>query len=102
MNKWDTVAEYLNKSKAITWDGCHKIYVLMDDEQVEEMTGYGYDPIIKTFGKYLDDVLAIVKGWYEDSCGLRFVEAVSTNKEDPNAGFTTLIGQFDDEEEETE
>jgi hypothetical protein len=35
---------------------------------------------------------------------LRFIDAVSTNHENPNAGFETLIGQgdFDEDEEEEE
>jgi len=91
------IKEYIRRSKAIAWDGCHKIYVLMDDEQVTEMEGYGYegDFLIKTHGKFVDDVLAIVKHWYDESCGLRFIEAVSTNHEDSNAGFTSLIAQFE-------
>jgi hypothetical protein len=40
-------------------------------------------------------MLATLQEWYEDSCGLRFIEAVSTNHENPNAGFETLIGQGD-------
>ena len=41
-----------------------------------------------------------LKNWYDDSCGLRFIEAVSTNHENPNAGFETLIGQFENQEDE--
>ena len=29
---------------------------------------------------------------------MRFVEAVTTNPADPNEGFVTLIGQFEDED----
>ena len=75
MANFDLVKERVGDAKAIAWDTCHKIYLLMDDEQVETMRGYGYDPLI-------------------------------TNKEltpeeiDPNAGFESLIGQGEDEENE--
>jgi hypothetical protein len=43
----------LPHAKAIAFDGCHKIYVLMDNEQVTKMTGYGYGD------DGYDDVLAL-------------------------------------------
>ena len=46
MNKFDEVEDSLSYAKAIAWDTCHKIYVLMDDEQVALMRQYEYDPII--------------------------------------------------------
>ena len=42
----DRLDEYTASAKAIAWDTCHKIYVLMDDEQVALMREYGYDPLI--------------------------------------------------------
>jgi hypothetical protein len=45
-------------------------------------------------------MLATLQEWYEDSCGLRFIDAVSTNHENPNAGFETLIGQGDFDEDD--
>ena len=32
-----TVFNSVQEAKAIAWDTCHKIYVLMDDEQVQKM-----------------------------------------------------------------
>ena len=97
-----SVKEKVKDAKAIAFDTCHKIYILMDNEQVELMRGYGYDPLITAEQTTPDEMLATLQEWYEDSCGLRFIEAVKTNHEDPNAGFETLIGQgdFDDEEDE--
>ena len=97
------VKERISEAKAIAFDTCHKIYLLMDNEQVELMRGYGYDPLITKEDATPDVMLATLQEWYEDSCGLRFIEAVSTNHENPNAGFETLIGQGDfaeDEEDE--
>jgi hypothetical protein len=67
------------------------------------MRTYGYDPLITKEDATPDVMLATLQEWYEDSCGLRFIDAVSTNHENPNAGFETLIGQGDfaeDEEDE--
>lgn len=98
-----SVKEKVKDAKAIAFDTCHKIYILMDNEQVELMRGYGYDPLITAEQTTPDEMLATLQEWYEDSCGLRFIEAVKTNHEDPNAGFETLIGQGDfDEDEESE
>jgi hypothetical protein len=46
MNNLELVRERVSEAKAIAWDTCHKIYLLMDDEQVELMRGYEYDPLI--------------------------------------------------------
>jgi hypothetical protein len=40
----------------------------------------------------------VVEDWYESSCSLRFIDAVSTNHINPNAGFETLVSQFDEQE----
>ena len=102
------VSVYLPEAKAIAWDTCHKIYLLMDDQQVEAMRGYGYgdendpDSLITKDQMTSQQMLDTVKKWYDESCFLRFVEAVETVEEgkDPNEGFTTLIeqGASDDEE----
>lgn len=99
MKDWDLVEERLDDAKAIAWDTCHKIYVLMDDAQVAQTRGYGYGDEEGSFftkaEKSPSEMLTIVKKWFDESCGLRFIDAVSTNLEDPNAGFETLIGQFE-------
>jgi hypothetical protein len=93
------IEEYTSIARGIAWDTCHKIYILLDDEQMRLMKDYGYDPLISHWEMNSADMAAKVMEWYEDSCGLRFVSAVETNREDPNDGFITIIGQFADEEE---
>jgi hypothetical protein len=92
------VEQYLQDAKGIAFDTCHKIYVLMDEEQVALMREYEYDEIVTASEKSPSEMLGIIKGWFDASCGLRFVDAVETNKENPNDGFTVLIGQFDGDE----
>ncbi len=92
------VRNRISEAEAIAWDNCHKIYILMDTEQVDLMRGYGYDPLITTDQMSTNEMFGLVQEWYEDSCDLRFIEAVSTNHINPNAGFETLVSQFDEEE----
>lgn len=93
------VEEALETAKGIGFDGCHKIYVLMDDEQMRQMREYGYDPLISATDSTPSQMLQTVMEWYDQSCGLRFVESVKT-KDDEDDEFVALIPQGADEEEE--
>ena len=97
---WNKVEAWLYDAKGIAFDTCHKIYVLMDDEQMALMKEYGYDPLIPSEDLTHDEMLSTLKDWYSQSCMLRFINAVSTNHEDPNLGFVDLIPQGADAEEE--
>ncbi len=98
MALFDKVEEVIDEARGIAFDTCHKIYVLMDDEQVALMREYEYDKIITSDEMSPREMLDTLKGWFEESCGLRFIEAVKTVEGDANEGFDTLIGQFEDEE----
>jgi len=99
MKNPDLVYDRINNARGIAWDTCHKIYILMDDEQVELMREYKYEPLITTNQMSADEMFEMVEDWYDNSCSLRFIQAVSTNHIDPNAGFETLSPQFEDQEE---
>jgi len=96
--QWAKVEVALEMAKGIGFDECHKIYVLMDDEQMEEMRGYGYDPLLSADDFTPTEMLATIRDWYAQSCMLRFVQAVRTVDGDPNDGFIELIPQGADEE----
>lgn len=83
---WDTVEEMLINARGMYYDGCHKIYLAMDDEQKEHMNVLGYD--------YYKPNLELLKNWFDSSCDLKFVSAVFANKQNPNLGFVNLIPQF--------
>ena len=95
------VSVAIAEARGIAFDTCHKIYVLMDDKQVEAMRGYGYgdendpDSLITKDQMNNQQMLDTVKKWYEASCSLRFVQAVETVADDvdANEGFTSLIEQ---------
>lgn len=97
---WFEVEECLQDARLIAWDTCHKIYLAMDEEQ-EEWFVENYAP--DYFRGTPEQMLAMLHEWYDQSCGLRFIHAVTTNHDNPNDGFENLIPQcaeWDDEEEE--
>ena len=93
--------DYLQDARGIAWDTCHKVYILMDDKQMTLMKQYEYDPLISADTTTPDEMFDTVWRWYEDSCGLKFIQAVSTF---PNGegDFHEIIGQFNDIDEEEE
>jgi hypothetical protein len=99
---WDKVEVAVEMARGIGFDQCHKIYVLMDDEQMDQMKEWGYDPLLSADDLTPSEMLATIQDWYADSCGLRFVQAVRTVGGDPNEGFVSLIEQGADDEDENE
>ena len=97
MIDWDVVEYTIADSKGIAFDGCHKIYVLMDYEQMHQMAGYGYgedgSSLVYSLQMSEDEMFATVKRWYEDSCALKFVQSVTTVLDNPNEGYESLIEQ---------
>jgi hypothetical protein len=100
------IEERLADARGIAWDTCHKIYLLMDEKQVEQMREYNYDSIITSDQATPKIMLEYIRRWWSDSCGLRFVESIRTDHDTPNLGFKrhecatvfeTLIPQFDEE-----
>ena len=90
----------LESAKGIGWDGCHKIYILMDDDQMDVMQNYGYDPLISSNQFTPNQMFKIIQKWWDQSCGLRFISAVSTNEMCPI--FETLIAQGEDQQQDEE
>lgn len=96
---WAGVDEHANRALAVAWDGCHKVYLLMDEGQVKEMQGYGYSEgesaLLTRNEASPEEMRSLVHDWFEASCGLRFISAVSTVEDNPNDGFFSLISQDD-------
>jgi hypothetical protein len=99
-NQWDKVALMCEAAEGIAFDTCHKIYVLLDGAQMEQMKEYGYDPLISSGEMTPEEMYGKIRDWYAESCMLRFVSAVRTVKGDPNEGFIDLIPQGADDEED--
>jgi hypothetical protein len=77
---------------SVSWDGCHKIYVAMDLEQYAWFQN-NYEI---TFHGTPAEMGEKAREWYEDSCGLKFVNGVKSPGE--NDDFTDLIPQCWDPE----
>lgn len=87
-NPWQAVEDSLYHAKGITFDTCHKIYLIMSDEQMSQMKEYGYS-IWKVESEAT--ALDILENWYSNSCSLRFIESVGGTANDPT--FESLIPQ---------
>jgi hypothetical protein len=97
--------EYTKEAKGIAFDTCHKIYILMDDEQMNLMKEYEYDPLISSEDMDAEEMANTLLEWYKGSCGLRFIQAVSTTT-NPNDGYVDVVEQgsdwnaYEDEDED--
>jgi hypothetical protein len=87
---YNAIELYSKDAILAAWDGCHKIYLAMDEVKADFFRE-NYDVVLEAFSGY--DIADCVKSWFGNSCGLRFVDAVWHNEVDPNAGFVTLIAQ---------
>jgi hypothetical protein len=83
----------------------------MDDEQVALQRSYGYgdanDPDSLITSEQLDpaEMATVAMKWFQDSCGLRFINAVYSDSRIGHDGFVNIIEQFegnDDEDDEDE
>ncbi len=104
---WDDVKREVKYAKSISFDGCHKIYLAMDDTQAKwfKENYNGEDCGDMTFVGTPAEMFEMLKKWYKNSCSLKFIQSVRTNEADENEGFESLIPQFahdevDDEDED--
>lgn len=94
----DRLAEHIDLAHLVAWDECHKIYLAMDEAQADFFRAE-YPVIVEGAP---DAMAKAVITWWNDSCGLRFISAVHTNAADPNAGFVSVVDQFEDDDEDDE
>ena len=81
---WALVEQYLESAKCVAFDDCHKIYLAMDDVELQ----YFWANKWTTATGSAPEMLEQVREWYDnESCSLRFVSAVEAGE------FTTLIEQ---------
>lgn len=95
-NQETSLTELLSQADSVAWEGCHKIYILMDSNQTNKMKEYGYKYVVSDTATAMENV---VGEWYDDSCSLRFIDAVFTN-DDETDKFITVVGQFENEEDD--
>lgn len=91
---WDAVEDAVQDALLIAWDTCHKIYLAMDSEQADWFREHYSDCY---FTGTPDEMLALLHDWYEQSCPLKFIQAVTTT-DNPNDGYESLIPQGAEDE----
>jgi hypothetical protein len=84
----ETVKAYLETAVSICFDGCHKIYIAMDDASHDQQIEFGYKPILVKDKKR---ALKKLYSWFDASCPLKFIQAIS----DDGRQFTNVIPQFE-------
>lgn len=101
---FDDVKHATETAKLIAFDGCHKIYLAMDEGQAQWFRDNynGKDCDDRNFSGTPQEMFDMIVKWYNESCSLRFVSAVETNEENPNDGFYSLIPQGADYEDDDE
>lgn len=93
---WSDVEANIGEAILIAWDGCHKIYLALDQQEADWFRS-SYPYIVEDTDEVM---LATLINWYDQSCGLRFVSGVRHNPDNPNEGFVRLIEQFDERDPE--
>jgi len=83
--------EIVNECHSIAWDGCHKVYALMDAEQTQNMRDYEYEFLVESSDSNPYDLLEQITNWYESSCNLKFIDVVYT--ENNETEFYALVAQ---------
>lgn len=99
---WDAVEYYCEDAFLAAFDGCHKIYLAMDEIEAQWFRENYDEYNVEKIGNG-ENLFKQVQEWFSESCFLKFVQAVWHNEDDPNDGFMSLIGQgakSDDEEDE--
>ena len=95
---FDKVEGAIQSAHLVAYDGCHKIYLAMDEVEATWFRD-NYEFVVEGEPEMM---FQTVVDWFEDSCSLRFVSAVRHTEPNPNDGYESLICQFEDGEDEEE
>lgn len=83
---WVRVLDALPEARLIAFDGCHKIYLALDEKEVQRFTQD--DSAYETYTASPKDMYLRLRRWYNDSCDLRFISGIR------DGDFLELIGQW--------
>ena len=81
MKAFVEIEERVDEIVALAWDGCHKIYLALDQQEAESFRrlGYGDDSTSEFLWAgtlSTTEILDVVQQWYFESCGLVFINTV--------------------------
>jgi hypothetical protein len=69
----DKIEDILDTAVSITWEGCHKIYIALDQKSHNQFIEYGYEMVAV---EDKDEAVNQLQEWWDASCVLRFIDAV--------------------------
>jgi hypothetical protein len=93
LDQYETELQELTATAdSIAWDGCHKIYILQDSYQTDQMKNYGYDYLWTRDQLDTDSMINTIKQWYRESCELRLIDSVATGDHSTDL-FTQVVPQ---------
>lgn len=95
---WARVNRALSQASAVEFDGCHKIYILLDADEARRRTARIAESEHSADMRVVEPTLEHVKQFYTDSCFLRFVSAVLDDGES-NHDYIQLIPQYFEDED---
>jgi hypothetical protein len=88
LTKWQKVEKATEEANLIAFDGCHKIYVAMDEVEAE---WFNNRPDYTKFQGTPEEMYAQLTKWYNESCSLKMVDSVKNINGETK--FTKLIPQ---------
>lgn len=86
---WSKVDKALASAHAIMFDGCHKIYVINSPDYPDSRL---YKTNVWLTEGNRGEALDTLKQWWEESCGLRFIQQID-NSGESDSDYTDLIEQ---------
>ena len=89
----EAIDAYIGETVLVAWDGCHKIYMALDQSEANSLKRYEYPHIVE--GDKLDMLVALTR-WWDASCSLRFINAIRYRPDGGGTEFIDVIPQFAD------
>lgn len=87
----ERIVDAVKGAHAITWDGCHKIYISADQQMTAHMEKIGYS--MELVDSELNNATTL-QNWYDSSCSLKFIQKIHSPGK--NEDYENIIPQFDD------
>lgn len=94
------VSEAVKNARLVAYDGCHKIYLAMDEDQAKWFRTYYTKPTDKVVAGPAEEMLMELVDWWESACPCRFITAVYTKDKDSH--FVELVPQGQEWDESVE
>ena len=86
---WNEIDATVDKAAAVQFDGCHKIYVIMEADTANN----DYPHVVDlSLGDNREQAKKLLRNWWKESCGSRFIQRIDGDGND-NSQYHDLIGQ---------